>query len=149
MEIKKTIAEVSAETIRIENVLKELNEGEQISYLKLEQLTGVKMDSRGKGFMRTALKRLQIEYTPIHGEGIELGSPDTATKLISTKIVRIDNSVKRAEKTVKNVHNKFFDRLDDIEKKNVLYFGAVFGAIRQHSNAAKAFFKKEQKRVIN
>lgn len=146
---KKTIAEVSNETLRIEEFLKTLHNGQQVSYSEIEKQSGVKMNARGRGFMRTALKRLNLEFTTIHGEGIELGSPDNAMRIISTRIVRIDNSVRRAEKTVKNVHDKFYDSLNDIEKKNVMYLGAVFGAIRQHSNSAKAFFKKEHPKVIN
>lgn len=149
LKVKKTIAEISDEALKIEAVLKTLPAGHVVSYKELEELSGVKMNLQGKGFMRTALNRLKLEYTVIHGEGIELASPDNSTRIIATRVIKIDNAVKKAEKTVKNVNNQFFEQLNDIEKKNVAYLGALFGTIRQYSQSAKTFFKKEQPKVIN
>lgn len=147
--MKKTIAEISKEALQIEQFLKGCESGEFITYDMLETATGVRMDTRGKGFMRTALNRLKMEYTCVHGNGIELASPENSMGIISQKVVKIDNSVKRAEKTYKNITHSFYDKLSNEDKKQVHFVGSVFGAIRLAANNAKSFFKRENPKVIN
>lgn len=144
-----TFAEVSQQTLKIENSLKLCKPGEFIDYIKLEKLTGVKMDNTGKGYLRTALNRLKLEYTTIKGVGIELASETNAIAIVSRKVIRIDNSVKRAEKTTKRITNQFYDKLSDHEQKNVNYLSAVFSSLRAYSRSAKTFFKKTENKVIN
>ena len=144
-----TIAEVSKQTLQIENVLEKAKAGDFITYKNLEILSGVKMNNRGKGYMRTALNRLKIEYTPIRGEGIELASPENSISIVSRRVIKIDNSVKRAEETTKRVTEQFYDQLSENEQKNVNYLSAVFASLRAYSTSAKIFFKKTQEKVIN
>src|SRR6186997_969054 len=121
-----TIAEVSKQSLQIENVLKAAKPGDFITYKNLEVLSGVRMDNRGKGYMRTALNRLKLEYTPRMGEGIELASPENAISIVSKRVIKIDSSVRRAEKTTKRITNQFYDDLPEHAQKNVNYLGAVF-----------------------
>lgn len=144
-----TIAEVSKETLRLENILSASKPGEFISYKNIESLSGIKMDNRGKGFLRTALNRLKIEYTPVRGKGIELASASNAIAIVSRRVIKIDNSVKRAEKTTKRVTNQFYDKLSEHEQRNVNYLSAVFASLRAYSQSAKTFFKKTENKVIN
>lgn len=145
----KTIAEVSKETLQIEAVLKNAKSGEFIMYQNLQHLSGVRMDERGKQFMRTALKRLKLEYTVVPGKGIELSSPDNAIKIVATKVIRIDNSVKRAEKTTRNVTDKHYTEMKPEEQRNLNFLGAAFASIRAYSQSAKLFFKKQENKTIN
>lgn len=144
-----TIAEVSKQTLQIESVLKAAKPGDFITYKNLEVLSGVRMDNKGKGYMRTALNRLKLEYSPRMGEGIELASPENSISIVSKRVIKIDNSVKRAEKTTKRVQNQFYDKLTEHEQKNVNYLSAVFASLRAYSQSAKIFFKKNEQRVIN
>lgn len=147
--MNKTIAEISKEALQIEQYLKGCNAGEFVAYKEIEAKTGVTMDGHGKGYLRTALNRLKMEYTCVRGSGIELASPDNSMEIISQKVVKIDNSVKRAEKTYKNITHSFYDKLSNEDKKQVHFVGSVFGAIRLAANNAKSFFKKENPKVIN
>lgn len=144
-----TIAEVSKQTLQIESVLKTAKPGDFITYKNLEILSGVKMDNKGKSYMRTALNRLKLEYSPRMGEGIELASPANSISIVSKRVIKIDNSVKRAEKTTKRVQNQFYDQLTEHEQKNVNYLSAVFASLRAYSQSAKVFFKKSEPKVIN
>lgn len=144
-----TIAEVSKETLRIENVLKTCKPGEFLSYANITNLSGVKMDNRGKQFLRTALNRLKLEYSPVMGKGIELAGPMNAIGIVSKRVIKIDNSVKRAEKTTKRVTNQFYDQLGEHEQKNINYLGAVFASLRAYSQSAKTFFKRTEHKAIN
>lgn len=145
----ETFKEPSAETLKIENALKVTRPGEFISYKNIEQFTGVRMDNRGKGFLRTALNRLRLEYTPLKGKGIQLASAETAIAIVSRRVIKIDNSVKRAEKTTKRISNQFYDKLSEPEQKTVNFLSSIFSALRSYSRSAKTFFKKEEHKAIN
>lgn len=144
-----TIAEVSKQTLQIESVLRAAKPGDFITYKNLELLSGVKMDNKGKGYMRTALNRLKLEYSPRMGEGIELASPENSISIVSKRVIKIDSSVKRAEKTTKRITNQFYDKLTEHEQKNVNYLSAVFASLRAYSQSAKVFFKKTEHKAIN
>lgn len=144
-----TIAQASSQTLRIENVLKSSRPGDFITYKNIEALSGVKMDNKGKGYLRTALNRLKLEYSPVAGQGIELASAQNAIVIVSKRVVKIDNSVKKAEKTTKRITNQFYDKLSESEQKNVNYLSAVFGSLRAYSQSAKMFFKKTEHKPIN
>lgn len=144
-----TIAQASSQTLRIENVLKTSRPGEFITYKNIESLSGVKMDNKGKGYLRTALNRLKLEYSPVSGQGIELASAQNAIVIVSKRVVKIDNSVKKAEKTTKRITNQFYDKLSESEQKNVNYLSAVFASLRAYSQSAKMFFKKTEHKPIN
>lgn len=144
-----TIAQASNQTLKIENILKSCKPGEFVTYKSLEGLTGVRMDNKGKGYLRTALNRLKLEYSPVSGQGIELASPSTAIQIVSKRVIRIDNTVKKAEKTTKRITNQFYDKLSEPEQKNVNYLSAVFASLRAYSQSAKTFFKRTEHKPIN
>lgn len=145
----KTIAKVSDETLKIENVLQSLKPGEEITYQRLKELSGVTMDNKGKAYMRTAMNRLKLEYSPMFGLGVKLCDSNVATQFIGTKVVRIDKAVRRAEKTTKRVTNQFYNQLNEHDQKQVNFIGSVFAAIRVYSTNAKQIFKKPDVKVIN
>lgn len=147
--MNNTIAEVSKETLLIEAYLKTLNPGEKIPYVILEKETGVKMTNRGKQFMRSALHRLKLEYTCIHGVGIELCSPINATGIIAHKVIRIDKAVKRANKTTKHVSDQFYDQLSDEAKLHVNFVRSALAPITSYSKGARLFFQKPTLKSIN
>lgn len=144
-----TIAQASSQTLKIENVLKAYKPGEFIPYKNIESLTGVKMDNKGKGYLRTALNRLKLEYSPVSGQGIELASAQNAIVIVSKRVIKIDNSVKRAEKTTKRITNQFYNDLPEHDQKNVNYLSAVFAALSAYSKSAKTFFKRTEYKPIN
>jgi len=144
-----TIAEVSKETLQIEAFLKTFNPGEKILYQTIENETKVRMDNKGKQFMRSALNRLKLEYTCIHGQGIELCSPINATGIIAHKVIRVDKAVKRADKTTKRVTSQFYNQLSDADKQHVNVVASIFGALRGYATNARLLFKKPIQKVIN
>jgi hypothetical protein len=139
----KTIAEVSQETIKIENYLSSRNYGEFVSYADIEENTGVSMDIKGKGYMRTALRRMKCEYSPVRGAGIELASEKNTTRIIIHKLEKIDNAVKRSERTYDNLI-PFHEKLNQEELKSVQLVGAAFGAIRLAAANGKRYLKSQK-----
>lgn len=144
----KTIAEVAQETLQIEEYLKTISAGEKIKYTTIQAATGVKMGNKGKGYMRSALNRLKLEYSAIRGWGIELCSATNATSMIAHKVIRIDNAVKKATKTTKRVSDQFFDELSQPERLHVTTLRSIFSYMHDYAKNAKLIFR-EQPRSIN
>lgn len=147
--MKKTIQEVSAETLKLENILSTASPGEEFTYQKLYELSGIRMDNRGKQFMRSALNRLKLPYEVAHGVGIRVLSPDNAMTIITHKVIKIDNSVKRAEKTTKQIaaREDIMNGLYDGDRKAVTTMIGFYGTIRSFANAAKQIFKRPEIRT--
>lgn len=127
----RTLAKISEESLTLVNYLQDVEHGQILSYQQIEKDTGVKMDSAaGRSYLRTACKKLKREYSCLRGVGIKLMSADTATELIIGRLVKIDNAVKRGEKTYNNVSLAFYNELSPDEQKQINFVGAAFGAIR-------------------
>lgn len=139
----KTIAEVSKETLIIENYLRDIPDGQIILFKEIVKETNVQMDERGKTYMRTALKRLKREYTPIIGKGIELACPENTISIVGHAVKKIDSSVRRGEKKTKNLSKQFYDDLNNEEKKALNFLSAMFGGIRAYSLSGKNLFSQK------
>lgn len=142
-----SIAEVSKETLQLEAYFKEKEPGEFVPYKEIEQETGVLMDYRGKGFIKTALNRLDKEYTTRKGQGIELASAENGMSIVINRLVRINNAVKRGDKTTRNIQNEFLMQMSDQDKKRVLFCASVFGAIRLAAEQGRVMFAKKKEPV--
>lgn len=143
--MKKSIQKVSEQTLKIENLLSNAAPGEVFTYKQIQQLTGVVMNNKGKAYLRTALKRLKLPYENLWDEGIRTVSAQNALRIITHKVISIDNSVKRAEKTTQNVKAKVYESLSDNEKNTTNHLLALFGTIRAYASAGKKMFFSEQK----
>jgi len=137
-----TLAKISEDSLTLINYLKDVEHGQILSYQKIEQDTGVKMDKQaGKSYLRTACKKLKREYSCLRGVGIELASVKTASTLIVGRLVKVDNAVKKAERTYKNVSIAFYNELPPQEQKQINFIGAAFGAIRVAAENGKYYLK--------
>lgn len=144
----KTIPQVSQETLILQNYLVEkCKEGEEISFARIQNDTKVKMDSKGKQYLRTAFKRAKLIYLSIRGYGIKIAESSDTMPILVNKLGRIDKAVKRADKTQKTLQSKFFDSLEPHEQKEILYIGAVFGAIRVAADNGKLIYQKTKNKM--
>ena len=142
----QTLAKISEESLTLMNYLKDVEHGQILSYQQIEQDTGVKMSNpAGRSYLRTACKKLKREYSCIRGIGIKLASADTATTLVIGRLVKIDNAVKRGERTYNNVSIAFYNELTPNEQKQINFVGAAFGAIRVAAENGKYYLKNIQK----
>lgn len=142
----QTLAKISEESLTLVNYLKSVEHGQILSYQQIEQDTGVKMSTQaGKSYLRTACKKLRREYSCIRGVGIQLMGADNATTLIVGRLVRIDNAVKRGERTYNNVSVAFYNELPPAEQRQINFVGAAFGAIRVAAENGKYYLKNAQK----
>jgi len=140
----KTIQTISVNTISIIEYLKDKKPGEKITYKMITTATGVNMNVAGKSYLRTALHKLKLEYECIMNMGIILASEKNTTRILVHKLVKIDNAVKRGEKSYKNLNLSFYDKLSDQERKQINFIGAAFGAIRLAAENGRQIFKFEK-----
>jgi len=145
--VRNTIAKVSEETLKIQAYIETLPAGTEISYDELGRRAKVRMDNRGKQFLRRALHRAKIESSTIKGYGIKLADAKNAMGLITHKLQRIDRSVRRGERTHKNIQEQFFMELSAEKQREILYLGAVFGAIRVAAENGKIIYSQKPKEV--
>lgn len=146
----RTIAIVSKETLKLQAYIEQQKPGTELSYYKISHDTGVELDTKGKTYLRTALHRAKKEYTTIHNQGIVLADKNNAMDIVTHRLDKIDKAVKRGEKTHKNIQAQFFDSLPLEKQKEILYIGAVFGAIRVAADNGKIMYSNNSgKKQIN
>ena len=142
----QTLAKISEESLKLINYLKSIEHGQILSYQQIEKDTGVKMNTQaGRSYLRTACKNLKREYSCLRGIGIELASAKTAATLVVGRLVKVDNAVKRAERTYKNVSIAFYNELNPAEQRQINFIGAAFGAIRVAAENGKYYLKNVEK----
>lgn len=142
-----TIQEVSQNTLKLEGIFSAAAPGEFFSYSQLQQISGIRMDSRGKSYIKGAFRRLKTPYETIRGQGVKILSKDNATRIVIRDVVKIDNSIKRAEKTTRQVKNIVYDQLPEEERRNINFLGALFGTIRSYSQSAKRIFHHDAHKI--
>lgn len=123
----------------------------QISYLEIEDATGIPMDLKGKGYLRNAAKYCGVEYSAVPKYGIEIAGPNNGTQIIGGRLARIDAATRRAETATKNISKRYLHDMDDESQKTILFLGSVFGAIRSSAEAYKrlAMTRKESPVLAN
>lgn len=109
----------------------------QISYLEIEDITGIPMDQKGKGYLRNAAKYCGVEYSAVPKYGIEIAGPNNGTQIIGGRLARIDAATRRAETATKNIQKRYIRDMDDESQKTIIFLGSVFGAIRASAEGYK------------
>lgn len=144
----KTIQQISEQTLAIENFLKTRLPGEELTYFFIESETGVPMDVKGKGYLRSALRRLKLPFETFKGQGVRLLCADNATRIVAHKTIKIDNATKRAEKTTLQViHHDSFEQVSDENKQRINGIASLFATIRLFSTNAKKIFTQQKIKI--
>ena len=97
--MSNTIAEVSQDTLTLETFLNQQPPGAYFTYEDITEATGVKMDTAGKGYLRTAVKRSRhIALVTTIGHGVTIASETNFTQHVGHKLQGIANGAKRIGK---------------------------------------------------
>jgi len=139
---KTTIPQVSEKTLKLQAYISECKEGDELAFMKIVHDTGVRMDSKGKQYLRTAFKRAKLIYSSLRGYGVKVAESSDTMPILVNRLSKIDKAVKRADKTQKTLQAQFFESLTPYEQKEILYIGAVFGAIRVAAENGKLVYRK-------
>ncbi len=138
----KTVAELSRETMILQKYIEEQEPGAELSFDKIARDTKIPMTGKNKAKLRCAMRRAKREYSSVHNFGVKLADSKSTMDLLTHKLVKIDRCVKRGENSQKNLQEQFFHSLDSIEQKNILFIGAVFGAIRVAAENGRVIYSK-------
>lgn len=137
----KTIAKISEETLRIINYLQDVPHGQYLTYDQIQKDTGVNMDNKGKGYLRTACKKLKRLYSCNIGHGINLIDEKTATTKLVHDNIKIGRTTNRARRAQKIIVNDFYQKLRPEEQKLCVFYGACYGAIASATRKAKHYLE--------
>lgn len=143
---KKTVAEASEEMLRLKAYLKPFPVGSKIPYQKMENETGVKMDvdSKGRQYMRSALRSLRIAWTCIVGEGIELMSGQNSVRLQHRESAGINNRIKRASKVTEIAMEQHLEDMTPADREMTEMTASLYA---RHTVLAK-IGERQYKKVI-
>ncbi len=116
-------------------------DGEELSWERVEADTSIKMSNTGRAMVRQALRQRRRPYEAVRGMGIRLSHADTALTIARSKLVAIDHSVRRADKTQTELQDRHFEQMRTADQQKFLMLTSFFGAIRSvaKSVTAKAF----------
>lgn len=138
----------SKELITLKGFFDGLPTGAYITYEEIEKETGIAMDTRGKGTMRTALKSLKLEYRSDVGKGIELECPANAMQLVTNKVKRSSNSLTSAGKTTAHLTEKYIHQLPSVDRDRLLATASLFGAIQAMAKGLSSIYKPKKLKII-
>ena len=95
------------------------------------------MNAKGKERLRRAATYTGVEYDTVYDYGITVAGPNTGLNIIGGRLARIDSATSRAEKATKNISKRYFNHMNDNDRRAVLFLGSVFGAIRANAESYK------------
>lgn len=145
MEQRQSQAKMSDEYVKLLAHVVDQPDGAILNYEEVQSATGINMDTQtNRSKLRQAILRSGKEYSVIPTVGYQLADSSTAMGILTHKLLRIDTSVRRANRAQTVVQQQFFDELDEDERKGVLFLGAVFGAIRTAAENGKKLYGKER-----
>lgn len=144
----RTIAEVSAETLKLQAYVEKLPDGTELSFHRIAHDTKLAMDETNKQHLRAAINRCKREYSSIRGYGIKLAESKDALPILTHRLTKIDKAVLRGEKSQKRLQERFIHSLNAEEQRQLLFAGAVFGAIRVAAQNGRLIYQKSDPKAI-
>lgn len=136
-------------TLILVDFIKTKKPGDIISYLDVEQSTGIKMDTYGKRYLISALNIAGMPYICSKGYGYELVSENTAVEAVGIQFCKIDNSVKRGKDVTQKISDKYLGNMSEPNRDVVLRAISFFGAIEASAQTFKLMQQSEKKKLIN
>ena len=141
--------EPSKELVVLKSFLNEVPLGGFISYKDIEAKTEIKMNERGKSILRSALRSLKMEYRCDKGNGIEIESDKNTMHIVTDRVKRVSNSLRRADRTVIRMTERYVDQLPKPDRDRLLSTASLFGAIRAMAKELSNIYKVPKLNTIN
>lgn len=113
-------------------------DGDELLWEQIANETKIPMDATGRALVRRALRKVKRPYEAVRGEGVRLSSSDNTMKIMGGKFVRIDNAVRRADRTRAELSTRHLDQLPRRQKEQMLVLAGFFGTVRAFAKEASA-----------
>lgn len=116
-----------------------LADGTRVSWVELEQQTGVPCSSRavGRSLFRTACKRVGRRYEPLHGSGFEMSSAVTANSIVDRTIRKVAGDIARARGTTEIIAARHLDDLKGDDRRRIEHQRAALATIGLSAELAR------------
>ena len=136
-----------ADIATLREVIDNTKDGAVLSWVELEQMSGVRMDARGRGLFRVAMRKNKRAYKALRGAGVELSSPRNAVTILRQMDGRIGGAVRRATKVDGHIQGRHLEQLDARDRAEVLMRSSLRGALLSGARAVvKLGSRKEAER---
>lgn len=135
--IQKSIPEIEKQVVRLVEYFLSQPDGSELLWENIEIDTAIPMNQHGRSLVRRALKKIKRPYEPVRAVGIILSSPKNAMAIVGHKFVRIDNAVRRADRTRNEISVRHLDALEERDKAKMRVLAGFFGAVRAFAKEAK------------
>jgi hypothetical protein len=112
------------------------NDGEELTWLRIEADTSIKMDSAGRRLISRACQKARRPYENIRGIGVRMSSAESTMPIVQSRFVRIDNAVRRADRDRRQLADRHFEQLNSSDKSKMLMLAGFFGAVRAFAKDA-------------
>ena len=134
----RSLQEVSAETLALEEYLGSLSPGTLVTYVEIQQATGVPLsDSDDRGKLRSAARRLNIVYRTIRSVGIELSSEANAGSICRDGLRKMDRMARRQETVNKTLLEQHGAKMPRQERDHIAAVQAMFAQVKAIADGQK------------
>lgn len=114
-----------------------LEDGRRLSWLEIEQATGISMDSGGRALFRVVCGRAGRYYRAILGEGIEMSSHSNTVEIVAGKTRRAVNGMRRAEVTTSGLLARHGDEMTQADRNAIVFHKSLFASLDLASSLTK------------
>lgn len=142
--IPASTAEKESQVARVKEFFAVLADGEEVSWMRVEHDSGVKMDYAGRALARLALKRLRRPYEAIRGTGIRLSSATNAVTILAGRFARVETAIQKTDRVREALETRHFAQMNEGDQKKMLLAKSFFGALKvcSSTNEGRKFLGK-------
>jgi len=139
-----SIPEREAQVAILREYLSTVADGEELSWVRIEDDTSIKMDTIGRSMVRRALSKMKRPYEALRGTGVRLSSADSALPIMKGRFGRIDNAVRRADRTRNHLADRHTEQMNARDRDKMTTLAGFFGAVRAFAaEASTKLLKKD------
>jgi hypothetical protein len=136
--MKQSIPEREKQVGELIEYFRSAPNGAEVAWSQIAAETGIAMTTLGRSLVRRALKKLKRPYAAVRGVGVTLSAPSNALTIMSSRFIRIDSAVRRADTTREQLAERHFDQLETRDQNRMLTLAGFFGAVRAFASDAKS-----------
>ncbi len=116
-----------------------------VSWLEVQQATGIPMSNANRALVRLAFKRAHRYWTAIKGVGFRAGGPKTAMEIEHSKLRRVTSAVDAATSAAADLSAQYLDQMSAEDQRRMTEAAAFLGAINLSRSIAKMEVRKLSK----
>jgi len=142
--IPASTAEKEAQAARLKDFFGALPDGEEVSWMRVEHDSGVKMDYAGRSMARLALKRLRRPYEAIKGTGLRMSSAGNSVTILAGRFARVETAIQKTDRVREALETRHFAQMSEVDQKKMLLAKSFFGALKvcSSTNEGRKFLGK-------